>query len=45
LGGYAALYYAAIKAEGCTPGSNRVLLRQKIGIGAIATQAIKERRS
>ena len=45
VGDEAWLYYAAIRAEGCTPGADRVLLRQKIGIAAIAKQAIKERRS
>jgi hypothetical protein len=45
VGDQAWLYYATIKAEGCTPGANRVLLRRKISIEAIANRAIKERRS
>jgi hypothetical protein len=45
VGDQAWLYYATIKAEGCTPGANRVLLRRKINIEAIANQAVKERRS
>jgi hypothetical protein len=45
VGDEAWLYYAAIKAEGCTPGANRVLLRQKINIESLARRAAKERRS
>jgi hypothetical protein len=45
VGDEAWLYYAAIKAEGCTPGANRVLLRQKISIDAVTKGAARERRS
>ncbi|MBV8850032.1 MAG: hypothetical protein JOZ16_10675 [Methylobacteriaceae bacterium] len=45
VGDDAWLYYAAVKVEDCTPGADRVLLRQKISIAAIAKQATKERRS
>jgi hypothetical protein len=45
VGDEAWLYYAAIKVEGCTPGANRVLLRQKIGIDALTKGATRERRS
>jgi hypothetical protein len=45
VGDEAWLYYAAIKVEGCTPGENRVLLRQKISIDVITKGAARERRS
>jgi hypothetical protein len=45
VGDEAWLYYAGVKVEGCTPGANRVLLRQKISIDSIAAHAGKERRS
>jgi hypothetical protein len=45
VGDKAWLYYAAVKAEGCTPGANRVLLRRQIDIRAMANAAAKERRS
>ncbi|GAC1331888.1 MAG: hypothetical protein NVSMB26_10770 [Beijerinckiaceae bacterium] len=45
VGDEAWLYYAAIGVDGCTAGAKRVLLRQKIGIEAIAKSAAKDRRS
>ncbi len=46
VGSDAWLYYASIKVEGCTPGADRVLLRQQISIeGSAAKAATGERRS
>jgi hypothetical protein len=45
VGDDAWLYYASIKVEGCTPGANRVLLRQKISIGSTAKLSGGDRRS
>jgi hypothetical protein len=45
VGDDAWLYYTAVKVEGCRPGPQRLLLRQKISIGWLGKEAAKERRS